>query len=91
MLFYAGLLPSPSSISLPPKKTLRICANPMTQHGRGRVSILGTCPCPHQWLGYCFPLFYFVSSTADVSLSVFNCDSGDDKFFDVELVEVSNY
>ena len=45
MLFYAGLLPSPSSISpdspfFPtPKKTplmILICANPMTQHGHGR-------------------------------------------------------
>ena len=38
MLFYAGLFPSPSSISptpLPTKKALRICANPMTQLGRG--------------------------------------------------------
>ena len=47
MLFYAGLLPSPSSISpyhlLSPKK-LRICANPMNQHSRGSA---------HQWLRYC--------------------------------------
>jgi len=39
MLFYAGLLPSPSSISptappRPQKKLFRICVNPMTQYGR---------------------------------------------------------
>jgi len=42
---YAGLLPSPFSIS-PTPKTLRICANPMTQHGRGKV---GHVPL-HPWL-----------------------------------------
>jgi len=44
MLFYAGLLPSPSSTPLPSppkKKTSDLREYPMTQHGRGRV---GTCP-----------------------------------------------
>jgi len=39
MLFYADLLPGPSSISpyLHLQKTVRICTNPVTQHYRGRV------------------------------------------------------
>jgi len=45
MLFYAGLLSSPSSIAPTPKK-LRICMNPMTQHGHGRARA-------HPWLRYC--------------------------------------
>jgi len=57
MLFYAGLLPSPPSIPPVPPKKLRICANPMTQHGRGRV---GTSRA-HSWLRYClyFPALRF--------------------------------
>jgi len=60
MLFCAGLLPSPSSIShydYPHEKTLRICANSMTQHGRGMV---GTCPPAPGFAGvmlYCEDVF----------------------------------
>ena len=51
MLFYAGLLPSPSSIfPYRPKKTLRICTNFTTQHGRGKV---GSPTRAHPWLLYC--------------------------------------
>jgi len=56
VLFYAGLLPIPSSVSpspLPPpqKKKNRICANPMTQHGRGRVGTFPLVPI-RGWLRY---------------------------------------
>ena len=40
MLFYARLSLSPSSISPTPKK-LPICANPMTQHGRSSLDMMG--------------------------------------------------
>jgi len=52
MLFYAGLLLSPSSIYPYPPQKLRKCTNPTTQHCRSRV---GTCPpCAHPWLRNCY-------------------------------------
>ena len=69
ILFYVCLLPSLSSISPYPSKTLRICVNPITQHGRGRV---GTCPPVatllvmkiHQMLNCSIRLFGYNLSTA---------------------------
>jgi len=38
-----GMLPSPSSIPSTPRKKLRICTNPTTQHGRDRVARAHPC------------------------------------------------
>jgi len=93
MLFYSGLLPSTSSISQYPQKTLRICANPMTQHGRGRVGM--HVPTAHSWLyvvyNCCCCIGYVTNFRwSNSGVHTVGCTNEDKKLSEQKLLPITN-